>query len=103
MCSSTVKKIQCYCKGNYGSSTAVGGGGGSVIFVSPENRHSMSLSPVPPPGIAELGLIALHGFACASCTKPGSETKPVERTVVMANMAALKIFLFNLTNRRVRK
>jgi hypothetical protein len=103
MCSGIVKKIQCYCKGNYGSSTAVGGGGGSVIFISPENRHLVSLSPVGPLIITEPGLIALHGFACASCTEPGRETRTVERAVAMANTAAMKIFLFNLTKRGVRR
>ena len=38
--------------------------------------------------------LLLHGFACASCTEPGSTVNPAARTVATANTAAIKRVFF---------
>jgi hypothetical protein len=39
----------------------------------------------------------LHGFACASCTEPGSTANPSARIVATASTAAIKSVQLNLT------
>ena len=49
--------------------------------------------PPPSPSFSSTRLL-LHGFACASCTEPGSTVNPAARTVATANTAAIKTVLF---------
>jgi hypothetical protein len=45
-------------------------------------------------------VISLHGFACASCTEPGSNTNPVVMTVAAAMTAAIKAIVFFIVTKK---
>jgi hypothetical protein len=52
--------------------------------------------PGVPGGVSDTPPPVLHGFACASCTEPGSAVNPAVITIATAKTAAIKRVFFIL-------